>query len=140
MNIVVDTNIFMSALIKDSTARNLIINSSDNLLFPEFEFYEIEKHMEELLEKSKLSNQEFQDLFSSLLKYVKIIKTNEIINYKKQASDIIGKIDEDGVIFVATALAYDAAIWSDDSDFQKQNKIKILTTKDIIEIQKFNAY
>ena len=53
MNIVVDTNIFMSALIKDSTTRNLMVNSSDNLLFPEFEFYEIEKHMAKLLEEEQ---------------------------------------------------------------------------------------
>ena len=39
------------------------------------------------------------------------------------------KIDKEDVIFIATALAYNATIWSDDTDFQKQNKIKILTTK-----------
>jgi len=136
MNIVVDTNIFISALIKDSTTRNSIVNSKDNLLFPEFEFNEIEEHKEEILEKSQLSENEFNSLFSNLLKYVQIVKTKEIINYKKQAFDIIGKIDEDDVIFIATALAYNASIWSDDTDFKKQDKIKILTTKEIVETYK----
>ena len=133
MNIVVDTNIFMSALIKDSVTRELIINSKDNLLFPEFEFDEIEKHKEEILEKSKLSLQEFADLFSKLLKYVRIVKNEEILDYKNQAFDIIGKIDEDDVIFIAAALACNAVIWSDDSDFQKQNIVKVSTTFEMVK-------
>jgi predicted nucleic acid-binding protein len=123
----------MSALIKDSVTRELIINSKDNLLFPEFEFDEIEKHKEEILEKSKLSLQEFADLSSKLLKYVRIVKNEEILDYKNQAFDIIGKIDEDDVIFIATALACNAVIWSDDSDFQKQNIVKISTTFEMVK-------
>ena len=133
MNIVVDTNVFMSALIKEGATRNLIINSNDALLFPEFEFDEIEKHKTEILEKSKLSNKEFDDLFASLLKYVQIVKTKDIIGYKNSAFEIIGNIDKDDAIFVAAALAYNASIWSDDLDFQKQNAVKILTTKDMIK-------
>ncbi len=136
MNIVVDTNIFMSALIKDSVTRNLIVNSKDNLLFPEFEFDEIEKHKEEILEKSQLSANEFDDLFSSLLKYVQVVKTGEVIDYRNQAFDIIGKIDKEDAIFIATALARNAIIWSDDADFKKQDKIRILTTKEMIRIHK----
>ena len=137
MNIVIDTNIFISALIKDGMTRNLIISSKDSLLIPEFEFDEIEKHKKEILEKSKLSESELNNLFSNLLKYVAVIETEKIIGYRGEAFEIIGKIDKDDVIFIATALAFNAAIWSEDSDFQKQNKIKILTTKDMIKIQEF---
>ncbi|MBS3085844.1 PIN domain-containing protein [Candidatus Pacearchaeota archaeon] len=132
MNIVVDTNSFISALCKDSTSRRLIINSQQNFLFPEFEFDEIEKHKLEILEKSGLSKEEFEILLGNLLKYVKVIKTKEVINYREQAFDIIGKTDEDDVLFIATALAYDATIWSDDKHFQQQKKVKILTTKDMM--------
>ena len=138
MNIVIDTNIFISALIKDGMTRNLIISSKDSLLIPEFEFDEIEKHKKEILEKSKLSESELNNLFSNLLKYVAVIETEKIIGYRGEAFEIIGKIDKDDVIFIATALAFNAAIWSEDSDFQKQNKIKILTTKDMIKIQEFH--
>lgn len=54
MNIVIDTNIFISALIRDSATRLLIITSRDNLLFPEFEFTEIKNHKEEILKKIKI--------------------------------------------------------------------------------------
>jgi len=110
MNIIIDTNIFVSALIRDSITRKLIINSQHNLLFPEFEFIEIKRHEQDILEKSGLSDKEFRDLFSNLLKYVKIIKTEKTINYKEQAFDIIGNIDKDDVIFVSAALAFNCPI------------------------------
>lgn len=136
MNIVVDTNVFISALIKDSITRKIIFNFDDRLLFPEPEFDEIEKHKDEILEKSGLSEGEFYILLLGLLKHVEIIKAEDILSYKKEALKIMGKIDKDDVVFIATALAFKCPIWSDDVHFQKQNKVKILTTPDIIKLIK----
>lgn len=41
MNTVVDTNVFMSALIKDGVTRKILYDSGHVFLFPEFEFDEI---------------------------------------------------------------------------------------------------
>src|SRR3990172_7166118 len=123
MNIVIDTNIFISALIKNSLTRHLIINSKDNLLFPEFEFIEIKNHLPEILEKSGLSHKELEDLIKNLLRYVKVVRTEEIINYKNRAFGIMGEIDKGDIIFIATALATNAVIWSDDKHFKKQNEV-----------------
>ncbi|MFC1682440.1 PIN domain-containing protein [Nanoarchaeota archaeon] len=133
MNLVIDTNILISALIRNSLTRELIIKLPVDLLLPEFELLEIKKHKQEILRKSKLSEIEFDHLLNFLLEYVEIIKTEDIIDYKKEADEIINHIDPDDVQFVATALKYNVAIWSDDKHFQKQNKIKIFTTKDILE-------
>ena len=133
MNLVIDTNIIISALIKDSLTRALILNTKYNLIFPSFIFEEIKNHKKEIVKKSKLSDEEFDILFSTLINYVKIIPIDKIVPFKKTAYEIIGKIDEDDVIFIATALAYNAQIWSDDKDFQKQDRIQILTTKEIKE-------
>jgi len=74
MNIVIDTNILTSALIKDSKTRSLIIKSNQTFLLPEFELIEIKNHKPEILRKSGLSDMEFNSLFVNMLKYVKIIK------------------------------------------------------------------
>ena len=136
MNIVLDTNILISAIIKEGATRNLIINSEQNFLLPEFEFLEIKNHKQEIIEKSGLSDQEFEDILLNLLKYIKIIWTEEIVNYREQAANIMGNIDKDDTIFIATAFAYDAVIWSDDKHFQQQNIVKILTTKDMFNLFK----
>lgn len=134
MNIVIDTNIFVSALIKDGLTRDLITNSRNTFLFPEFELQEIETHKEEILKKSKLFRKDFYTLLFNLLKYVRIIRADRIIDYRKEAYDIIGNIDKDDAQFIATALAFDCPLWSNDNHFQKQNKIKVLTTKNMIKL------
>jgi len=109
--IVIDTNIFMSALIRDSSTRLLLTNLKINFLFPEFEFKEIEKYKQDILKKSKLSEKEFNILYLRLLKYVRIIPTDVIIKYREESDKIIGHIDNKDTIFVATALAFNCPIW-----------------------------
>ena len=134
MNMVVDTNIFMSALIKESITREIIINSGCTFLFPEFEFEELMNHKKEILKKSKLSDFDFNILLLNLLKRVKVIGAKRIVHNKKKAFDIIGKIDEDDVQFIATALTFNCPIWSQDKHFKKQNKIKVFNTSEMIGI------
>ena len=54
----------------------------------------------------------------------------------QKAKYLMHHIDPDDIIFIATALAFDATIWSDDMHFQEQNSIRIFTTKEMIKLQK----
>ncbi len=136
MNIVIDTNIFISALIKEGFIRKILVNSKHNFLFPEYEFIEIKNNKDEIIRKSGLSEIELINLMGQLLKYVKIVRNSRIIQYRTKAREIMSNIDEDDAIFVAVALAFNCPIWSEDKHFQKQKEIKIFTTKEIIEIYK----
>lgn len=50
---------------------------------------------------------------------MKIIPTEYVIDFRKEANDIIGHIDEKDILFVATYLAFkDSVIWSDDKHFK----------------------
>lgn len=51
MNIVIDTNRFIAALIKESFSRKIITDYKFNLLFPEFELEELYEHTEEIINK-----------------------------------------------------------------------------------------
>ena len=134
--IVIDTNIFISALIKEGLTRKILTDSKLNFLFPEFEFEELNKNKEEILKKTGINRREFYILFLRLLRYVRVIPTDVIINYREEADEIIGNIDKDDVIFIATALAFSCFIWSNDKHFQKQNTVKVLTTKDMLSLIK----
>ena len=133
--IVIDTNIFISALIKEGLTRKLIINSQFKLFFPEYEFIEIKNNKEEIIKKSGLSETELINLIRQLLKYVKIVRDSRIVKYRTKADEIMGNIDEDDAVFVPVALALNCPIWSDDKHFQKQKEIKVFTTKEIIELR-----
>ena len=133
MNIVVDSNILISALIKDSITRKIIIQCNDILLSPELMIEEIKKHLDVISEKSGLSYDDIERVMYTLLKYINLVSFNEIKNSINAAERIMGQIDPSDVIFVAAAISKNAAIWSDDKDFQKQNKIDVFTTKDMIK-------
>ena len=133
MNIIVDSNILISALIKDSITRRIVIQCNDTFLSPEVMVEEIEKHLDVISAKSGLSYDDIEKVMDTLLKYINIISFNEIKDSINAAERIMGKIDPSDVIFVAAALSKNAAIWSDDKDFQKQNKIDVFTTKDMIK-------
>ena len=72
MNIVTDTNILISALIKNGITRDFIVKSKNNFIIPEFEVYEIYEHKNEIIKKSKLSEREFDTIFLRLLRNIKI--------------------------------------------------------------------
>ena len=131
MNIIIDTNIFISALIKDSLTREIIVNSPFHFFITEGELIEIKKYEKLIIKKSGLSAIELKELIRILLKYMNVVRNDLILEHKNKAKEIMGKIDKDDVIFIATALAKNAVIWSDDKHFQKQKEIKIFTTKEI---------
>lgn len=135
MKIVLDTNILISALIKESAVRFLIVNSPYKLFLPEFSFIELKKHLPVIKKKSKLSEQEISAIMEILLKNIKIIPMETLLEYHRTAFSIIGQIDKDDVEFIAAALSIkDAIIWSDDTHFKRQNMIKILNTKEILSL------
>jgi len=134
MKIVIDTNIFIAAIIKPSFVRRLIVESNADLLFPETIIEEIEKNKDEILRKSGLSDEDLQTVINILLDYVELIPKSEIRPYMKEASGIINRIDPEDTPFIAACLAQNAILWSDDKDLKKQIKIKVLNTKEIMRI------
>jgi predicted nucleic acid-binding protein len=134
MKLVVDTNIIISALLKDGFIRKIIINRQFKLLTPAYSLSEISKYKNEIMDRSGFNDQDFLHFIKILFKYIKIINP---IKYEKninQAKSIMVNIDIKDVPFIATALTFNAVIWSDDIHFKMQNKIKVYNTKEIFEL------
>ena len=133
MKIVIDVNRVLSALIRDSTTRKIILNSQFEFYFPEPSLEKIRKYKDYILEKSGLSEEEFKDLMAILFKYIRIVPTEEIEKNWSEAKKIMEHIDPEDVVFITTALSIaDSVIWSDDGHFEKQDKVKVLKTENII--------
>ena len=133
MKIVIDVNRVLSALIRDSTTRKIILNSQFDFYFPEPSLHKIRKYKDYILEKSGLTEDEYDKLMATLFKYIKLVPTEEIEKNWDEAKKIMEHIDPEDVVFIATALSIaDSVIWSDDRHFEKQDKVKVLKTEDII--------
>jgi len=134
MNLVIDTNIFISALIKEGLIRDLIVHSPFTLFIPEQELIEIKRYEGLISKKSGKSIGEIREIIRNLLRYIIIFRNELLLHSTKKAEKIMGKIDKDDVIFIAAALSLNCPIWSDDKHFKKQKEIKVFTTKDILKL------
>ena len=136
MRIVLDSNVLFSALIRDSTTRRLILEYDDSFLFPSYIFEEMEEHKDELIVKSKMSDEEFNKLLNILLKKVLLVPVESLKAYKEKAVGIVKNIDKDDAIFIACALAYpESIIWSDDKKLKKQNNVEVINTAEMMKLK-----
>ena len=133
--IILDTNILISALIKDSETRKLIIESGFRFAYPEISLLEIKKYEQYILKKAGYTETTYKTILNKLLEYINLIPLGVIRPELKKAKEIMEKIDINDIIFIAAALALDnSIIWSNDADFDKQKAIRALKTKDLLEI------
>ena len=135
MRLVIDTNILISALLKDSVTRELLLFPSMELLLPEYALEEIEAHKETISRRSGLSKNEVDIVLSILLENITIIPASEIKPYLKKAQKIIGSIDPFDVPFVALALSVENdGVWSNDKHFKNITGIKVWKTSDLLKL------
>tara|TARA_Y100000310_G_C20700547_1_gene829434 strand:+ start:7587 stop:7985 length:399 start_codon:yes stop_codon:yes gene_type:complete len=127
----------LSALIRDSITRKIIIESGWDLFYPEISFKDVEKYSSVIMEKSGLDRGEYNTLFFFLVGYFTRLRQDQFSFMFDEANELIGEIDPDDVVFLALALSIECdGIWSDDAHFKRQEKVRVYTTPEIIEIFK----
>ena len=70
MKIILDVNVILSAMIRDSTTREIILNSGFDFYFPEPSLYKLKKYKGYVLEKSRLAEEEYDKIMVTLFKYI----------------------------------------------------------------------
>ncbi len=134
MKLIIDANILFSAFLKDGLTRRIIIYNFFELYTPKYILEEFFEHIAELAKKSKVN----KEIMKSNIK--EFISSSGIKLYsKKDMQDFIGKAkiispDNDDVMYFAAALKLNCPIWSNDKKLREQNKIKIHSTKEILDI------
>ena len=142
MNLVVDANVIVAALIKDSTTRRLLANPALSLYSPDFLFEELTEHEAEISKKAGLDSVEFTSLLDSISKFVKVVNRAVYENYLVESADVVK--DPDDVAYLALALALSGCgVWSHDKNFLSKSQelftkfsIKVFTTNDLVLLVK----
>jgi len=130
MKLVIDTNVIISALIKNGISRKIILSPIIQFLAPEYTLQEIEKYKKTICKKACISGKEFNIVLQVLFERILIVPTEEYRNYMKEAQGMIR--DKDDIPFIALCLAKQAdGIWTDDAHFITQKKIIIYRTKEL---------
>ena len=132
MKLVIDANVVISALIANSKTRELIVTLEPDLLTPAFVHDEIGNYEDLIVEKSGMSPDRVAQFIDLLFQYIEVVPASKFYPAIESADDAIGDTDPDDVLYLACAVASDAAIWSDDSDFDEQSMVETYTTSDVI--------
>ncbi len=132
MDLIVDTNCLISALIKDSGARRVLFLSENKFHAPDEIVEELFNYTELIARKSKFSIAETKT-FMLFIKSLFITYPKEIYTkFLKEAKSLIS--DEADVPFAALALSIkNDGIWTEDKHFKEQDQIKIWSTKELLE-------
>lgn len=134
MKLVVDTNILVSFFRPNPV--NLIISSFDSfkleLFIPEQAKEELLRNKSDILKYAKISLEEFNKRISQLERLLSIESKDSFNEFESQAKSL-SPHDKDTPIF-ALALKLNCPIWSNELAFKEQSKIKIFSTKDMIEL------
>lgn len=126
MELVIDANILISALIKDSHTRHFLILSRNSFYVPEFIFEEINEHMAELGQKTSLSQDEIKEVLEQIiiLGNIKVIPFEEFKIFEEKAKSITPDIDD--IAYVALALKLKCPMWSNDKALKERLKSVIV--------------
>ena len=133
MKVVIDSNRVIAALIKDSTTRKILFNGNFEIVAPDYIKTEIDKYKNTVIEKAGITKNEFNILLSFIFENINIISQDEyskfIVNFKEDIKD------PKDLAYIATCAATKAeGIWTHDPHFLEQNKVKIFTNKDMLNL------
>jgi predicted nucleic acid-binding protein len=121
LNLIIDTNSLVSALVKDSAARKIIFEGSFAFHAPKHLLDELELHFKEISKKSGFDEKATQLLFHFLTSYIRFCPL-EIFKSKMKETKMLVK-DQNDVEFVALAIAIpNEEIWTADKHFESRKR------------------
>jgi len=141
MRFVADSNILFTFFWKNSVFNKLSEKQELNLYSPEYALEEISKYAYDIMQKAKITKNEFKNKREELTRIIQFVSLNEYSELLKKMHDLIKNLPQDeydeltkDIDFLALALKLNCPIWSNDKLLKKQNFINVLSTKEIISL------
>lgn len=132
--LVIDANIVISALFKDSFTRKFLLKARKPRLFaPDFIMEELSKYLPEFSERMKVGESELRATLEQLFlaSELKVVSKQEYSRFMETAAEISPDIKD--VQYFALALKIGCPVWSQDSDFKRQFVVKVYSTKELFQ-------
>jgi len=134
MKLVVDANVFISALVGGKAAK-LLFNPNFELITTERTTWEVKKYLPKLAAHTGQTPPDLLLLFELIP--VKAYQSREYESFLSSAQALIGNRDPFDIDILALTLKSGAPLWSNDSDFEEIENITLLKTKDVIGLVGF---
>jgi len=135
MKLVVDTNIVVSALIRDSVTRKILLDPRISAYVPEHFLGEIEEHRDHIIRKSGLTEKEMEIILNGVISRLTIVPIEDFKEFMPKAFNAMKGIDDDDSPFIALAISFDNdGIWTNDWHFDRQRLVPVWKTADMLKI------
>lgn len=133
MKLVVDANILFAAIINDGISAELIVKN--DIYAPQFILDEINKHESTIRKKTNRTYEDMQMFLEILNRTINIVHKEVFEPYLNEATQISPDIND--VAYIALAIKLNYPLWTNDKELkEKQSRVKIYNTKEIIELTK----
>ena len=132
MKLILDNNILFSLMKPDSTNSQLFNSMNCEFIAPKFILNEFRKYREECVKKSKLTKEKFLLREKEINSKIEFIEFKEFEKFLEEAIKV--SPDENDAPYFALALKINIPLWSNDAELKQQDKIQVLSTRDLIEI------
>ncbi len=135
MIVVVDTNVVVSAFLRESITQDILFDPAFQFHAPEFVGAEIEKHKKEFLGRTGYSEEKLYSVLQSIFSNLIVVPESE---YQKYREDALGfSPDKDDWPFLALALHLNAPLWSFDKKLrEKQDRVRVISVEELLLLSK----
>ena len=135
MKLIIDTNILISAIVRDSFTRRILLSLYFEFYLPDYALIEIRTHENILRKKTGLDKEKLGNIMDLIKGSINIISTSTFEKHIPIAFEEMKDIDESDAPFLALALSFsNDGIWSDDKHFQKQSLVRAWGSSEIFEL------
>jgi len=132
---VVDSNIIFAGLIRNSSTRAILASTDIEFVVPEWVHSELREHIGELAEKAGVPEKEMERYVEQIFQIVHTMPMEEYKDSLAEALEIMSETDPDDAPFLAVAIATGAdAIWTNDAHFLEQQRVKVVSTRDMMKM------
>ena len=130
MQIVIDTNVILSMLIRPGKPIDTFFNQRLQICAPALLFSEFENNKDDALEKTRLEAEEFELLYNILKANTAVIQEEDFLLFRERAKEICP--DPKDIVFFALAVYLKCPIWSNEKKLKKQDVVTVYATHELM--------
>lgn len=132
MNIVLDTNIIIAALLKDATVRKILLEQKHEFYLPEYALKELARYTPEIIARAAVPEGSMENVLTEILRYVQLIPDHHLKRHMPLAESIMKDIDSRDASFIAACFAVHAdGILSFDNHFRQQHAVRVFSIEEL---------
>ncbi len=132
MDVVVDTNVLVSAMLRNGLNRRLVFSNQLTLFSPLYFLAEFSERQDEYLVKAERDRSVFQALLHRICARVTIVPASELNTFRAEALAVCPHHKD--WPFFAVALMTNCGIWTHESRLKDQNSVPVYSTADLADL------